>query len=44
MRYTDDAALEKERVIDRENERDHKEFKWGHDRYIAFACGLCCFF
>ena len=27
-RYTNDAALEKERVRDRENERRHKEDKW----------------
>lgn len=27
-RYTDDAAVEKERRKDRENEREHKELKW----------------
>lgn len=35
-RYTDDAAVERERRKDRENEREHKESKWMTIGFVLF--------
>ena len=45
-RYTNDAAVEKERIKDKQNERQHKEYKWtmiGLAAFIVFDFGLLFF-